>query len=109
MNDAGSRISSVPVSDSVADHDRLRNQAELEEAVGDCLLGIDDAVRHRTDREGRAICRDDLDFERNAGHRGQRRRDLGAVRLGPAAASASPLMTSLVCWTLALAKSRLAR
>ena len=58
--------------DDVANHDRLRDQAELEEAIGDGLLGLDDLLGHRTDRERRAVGRDGLDFERNAGHRGER-------------------------------------
>src|SRR6266581_3748965 len=41
--------------DDVANRDPLRDQAELEEAVGHSLLGIDDLLRHRTDRIGHRI------------------------------------------------------
>ena len=64
--------------------DLLRDQAELVEAVGNRLLGGDDLVGHRADRERSAVRRDGLNLERHAGHRGERACDLRAIGLGPA-------------------------
>ena len=77
----GSGLHRLP--DRVANHDRLWNETELEEAVGDALLGGDDVVGDRADREGGAVGGDGLDIEGNAGDRAQRFRDFIAVRLGP--------------------------
>src|SRR3954469_24133717 len=69
--------------DDVPDGDLLRDQTELEEAVGDGLLGFDDPLRYRTDRERGAVGRDGLDFQRHAGHRGKRSCDCVAMRFRP--------------------------
>src|SRR3954451_12152728 len=67
-----SRLGIAP--DDVPDGDLFRDQAELEETIGNGLLGIDDLLRHWTDRERRAVGRDGLDFQRYTRHRGQRTR-----------------------------------
>src|SRR5262245_14098694 len=56
--------------DDVAHGDRLRNQAELVEAIGDRLLRRDDLFGDRPDQERSAVGRDGLDLERHARHRG---------------------------------------
>ncbi len=63
--------------------DRLRDQAELVEAVGDALLGRDDVVGDGADHEVRAVGRDGLDVQRDAGDCGERFGDLVAVLFGP--------------------------
>src|SRR5687768_10627717 len=69
--------------DDVANSDPFRDQAELEEAIGDSLLDIDDLVCHRADRKRRAVGRDGLHFQRNTGHRGKRIGYRVAVRFRP--------------------------
>src|SRR4029077_7185219 len=58
--------------DDVANRDFLRDQAELEEAVRDRLLGLDDLLRHRADHERSAIGGYGLHLQRHARHRGER-------------------------------------
>ena len=78
----GSGLGGPP--DDVANGNLLRNQPELVEPIGDCLLGGDDLVGHLPDYERRAVRRDHLDFERHAGYGSERSRDIGTMRLGPA-------------------------
>ena len=94
--------------DRVANDDRLWDQAELVEAVGDGLLGGDDVVGDRADLERRALGRDGLDVERNAGYRGERLRDLVAMRFRPARRFRQAVDDLLQARAVDLAKSRLA-
>src|SRR6202022_471048 len=65
--------------DDVADRDLLRDEPELEEAVGHALLGRDDVVGDRADRERRAVGGDGLDVKGNAGDGTERSCNLVAV------------------------------
>src|SRR5882724_10571112 len=78
------RISGLRVTpDDVADHDLLRNQAELEEAIGHALLGRNDIVGDRPDRERGTVGGDGLDIQGNTGDGAERFRYLVAMRFGP--------------------------
>src|SRR3954453_22268621 len=69
--------------DDVANRDPLRDQAELEETIRDGLLGLDDRLRHRPDRERGAVRRNGLDFQWDARHRGECTGHRVAVRFRP--------------------------
>src|ERR1700723_4506573 len=69
--------------DRVANHDRPWNKSELEETIGDALLGGDDVFGDRANGKGRAVGGDGLDVQRNAGDRAQGFRHLVAMRFGP--------------------------
>src|SRR6266702_3326219 len=80
---AGMRSGLGVTPDDVADRDLLWDQAELEEAIGYALLGRDDVVRDRLDRERRAVGGDGLDIKGNAGDSTERSRHLVAVGFRP--------------------------
>src|SRR3981189_3510045 len=69
--------------DDVANRDLLRDQSEPEETIGDALLGRNDVLGDRADRERRTVGGNGLDIGRKAGDGPERFGDVFTMRFSP--------------------------